>query len=432
MKYFFLALIIILPFQFALNIGDSLDLEITRILVPLIFFLWLIGSLARKKIWVPNRVETWLLISFLFFLIVSVFLEDEPEKGFRALLYFFTIIPLFWVAVDIFRNDRFKVLALKAIIISGTLAAALGIIQFLLQFIIGLDAELKYIRNFTPFFLGQSFGKLVENNPSWLVNISGTTLMRSFGFFPDPHAFSFFVSLCFFVSLGYVFSGKKEAFFYFAVFGVLSMFFAVIFSFARGAYLGMAAGIVFFAAATARGRKWLGKGLIIMGILIIIAVFLSPPTVSQRFVSAFNLKEGSNAERIKNWKQATEIVFSHPLFGVGPGNYAVQIDPTAGEQSSIYAHNTFLDVAAETGIINGMAFMLLIFISIAHAIKKGNALGFGLAAGLVYFLVHTIFDTPIWSPQVMTMFLLVLAMGINAKISNYKFPATKDLAGGQN
>jgi O-antigen ligase len=415
MKYLIVALVLILPFQFALNVGDNFDLTVTRLLVPLIFLIWLARGLARKEIWISNKSETWFLLIFLFFLAVSLVAADDAGKGFRKLLYFFSIVPLFWVAADFFREKNFRTEAIKAVIISGALAAASGVIQFFLQFVIGLDAELKYIRILSPYFLGQTFGNLVENNSSWLVNVSGKAMMRSFGFFPDPHAFSVFVSLCFFVSLGYVFLEKREFFRRFAIFGLLLMFLAVTTSFSRGAYIGMAAGIIFFAAVVAWKKKMLGKSLAIFCALILAVAIFNPAAVSQRFSSAFDLKEGSNAERIKNWKQASGIVFSHPLLGVGLGNYAFQIDPTVGERSSIYAHNTFLDLAAETGAINGLIFMLLVIVSITRFLKTRSSLEIGLAAGLIYFLVHGIFDTLLWSPQVMVILLLILAMGINAE-----------------
>jgi O-antigen ligase len=423
-KYLVIILVLALPFQFALNIGDNFDLTVTRVTVPLIFFLWLVRGLVKKEVWIPNKTETWLLLLFLFFLVLSLLLGNDAGKGFRKLIYFLSVIPLFWVASDLLREERFRKKVLKAIIISGTLAAILGIIQFFLQFIIGLDAELKYTQILSPYFLGQSFGSLVENNSSWLVNVSGKTLMRSFGFFPDPHSFSVFVSLGFFATLGYVFFEKKNAFRLFAIFGMLMMFLAVMLSFARGAYLGLLAGIIFFAAALAWEKKWFGKILVVFGMLIVAIVLFNPSAVSQRFSSAFDLREGSNAERIKNWKQGAEIVVSHPLLGVGLGNYASQIDPTVGERSSIYAHNTFLDLAAETGVANGLVFLALPFVSILRFLKTKSSLGVSLAASLVYFLVHGIFDTPLWSPQVMVILLVILALGAS------QFPEPKIVEAG--
>lgn len=422
-EYLFLGLILILPFQFALNPGDNADLAVTRILIPVIFLLWLVRSFAKKKVWILNKFEMWLLAAFLFFLVLSVILGGDSGRGLRKVVYFLSVLPLFWVAADIFRENKFKVKALKIIIISGTLAALLGIVQFALQFVIGLDAELKYARILSPYFLGQAFGKLVESNPSWLVNVSGKTLMRAFGFFPDPHSFSFFVSMCFFIALGYFFYGKGGRFRIFAGLGSVMALLAVLFSFSRGAYLGVLAGAIFFTVICVGRSGYLEKILIALSIATLVLFLFYSGAVSERLTSAFNLKEGSNIERMKNWEEAVEIIKDYPLMGVGLGNYAAEIEPTIGERSSIYAHNLFFDIAAETGILNGLIFLLLIFISIFRGVRSGSSIGLGLSASLVYFLVHGIFDTPLYSPQVLVILLIVLALGVNLSLEKIVSPA---------
>jgi putative inorganic carbon (HCO3(-)) transporter len=244
--------------------------------------------------------------------------------------------------------------------------------------------------------------------------------MRAFGFFPDPHTFSFFVSLCFFVGLGYFAWEKNLKWKIPAGAATALMFFAVILSFSRGAYLGVLAGSLFFLAVSLIRSGNAGKITIIGAVLIFLAAVFFQGTIQSRLVSAFNFKEGSNAERVENWRQAIDAIRDYPLAGVGLGNYASYIDQASGERSSIYAHNTFLDISAETGIPNGFIFLVLILVSLWRNVSSKNVLNLGIAAGLVYFLIHGIFDTPIWSPQVMVILLVLLAMGLygnNSKIS---------------
>ena len=297
----------------------------------------------------------------------------------------------------------------------------------------------------------------MATNPSWLVNVSGDTWMRTFGFFPDPHTFSFFVSLCFFVGLGYFAWEKNWKWKIPAGVAVALIFSAIIFSFSRGAYLGVLAGSLFFLAVLLIRWSKAGRVAIIGITLIFLAVVFSQGTIQSRLVSAFNFKEGSNAERVKNWKQAVEIVKDYPLAGIGLGNYSSYIDPASGERSSIYAHNIFLDVSAETGILNGIVFGALILVSLWRGLhphtnsgdnlynkklagnrvenlrgekskKIGVGVNLGIASSLVYFLIHGIFDTPIWSPQVMVILLVALAIGLHA--NNSKFSAKGGSASG--
>ena len=409
---FLIITVFLLPLQFALNISDNIDLVTTRILVPAVFLLWLLEGLARKRIWVANRAETWLVLFFLFLSALSLWAGLDPGKGTRKILYLLSIFPIYFVVADLARSERFRVKAARAILASGALAASIALVQFALPHILGLDKTLKIWKNLAGFFLGSSFGKLVAGNPSWLVNISGDTWMRAFGFFPDPHTFSFFASLCFFAGMGYFAWERKWKWKIPAGVATALMFLAILFSFSRGAYLGVAAGGLFFLAWLLLRAGRAGKMAAVGIALVFLAAIFFQGTFQSRLVSAFNPKEGSNAERVKNWEQAAAVVQDYPLLGIGLGNYASYMDPVSGERSSIYAHNTFLDIAAETGVANGFVFLALISVSIWRNAASKNILNLGIASGLVYFLVHGIFDTPIWSPQVMVMLLVILAIGL--------------------
>jgi O-antigen ligase len=413
LNYLFIFIIILLPFQFALNVGENFDLVTTRIFVPVLFLLWLVKNLARKKIWIPNKAEMWLVIAFLFLASLSLYLGRDASAGFRKLLYLLTIIPVFFVAADVFREEIWCRRAIVAIIFSGAIAAVVGLFQFLFSFFIGVDKSVKIWESLAPFFLGNSFGKIVAANSSWLVNVGGDTRMRAFGFFPDPHNFAFFVNLCLFAGLGYFFSREKNASKIWIGAVVALMISAISLSFSRGAYLGLIAGGLFFAIIFLKRSGVLGKALVAVGAFFILIFIFNSNIISQRLISSFNLKEGSNAERYKNWVQAANMIQDYPLGGVGLGNYARTVDPTAANRSSIYAHNLFLDIAAETGILNAIIFLFLIFFSIWRNIKNNNMIRLGMAAGFVAFSVHSIFDTALYSPQVLTMFLIIIALGLN-------------------
>lgn len=413
-KYFFLATIILLPLQFALNISEGADLVTTRVLVPVLFLFWLVKSLTRRKIWIPNKAEMWLIVSFLFLSLLSLAFGREASAGFRKAFYLFTIFPVFFVAADIFRDEKWRKRGLAAIVLSGALASIIALGQFSLPYIFGIGKAVNIWENLTPFFLGNSLGELVAANSSWLVNIAGETRMRAFGFFPDPHNFSFFANLCIFSGVGYFFHQKKNISKLWIGVGLALTIGAVALSFSRGAYLGLIAGAVFFAIVFLARSNISVKAVAAAGAVLILITIFNSGAISQRLASSLSLEEGSNAERFKNWTQAVEIIRDYPAGGVGLGNYARTIDPAAEERSSIYAHNLYLDIAAETGILNAFVFVCLIAVSVWRNTKNGDMMSLGLAAGLVGFSVHSIFDTALWSPQVLTIFLAIVAYSVIA------------------
>jgi hypothetical protein len=410
-NFFLLLTIFLLPLQFALNVGENFDLVTTRVLVPLLFLFWLARSLVQKKIWIPNKAETWFILVFLFLSLLSLFLGRDASSGIRKYLYFLTVFPVFFVAADVFREEKWRKRGALAVVASGMAAALIALSQFLLPFFVGIEKSVKIWEGLAPHILGNSLGKLVAANSSWLVNIGGETWMRAFGLFPDPHNFAFFLNLCLLFGLGYFFWQKKTATRSWLGMGLAVMTASALLSFSRGGYLGLIAGLVFFLIILLKRVKLIGRVFLVVG-LIFSAVFLfNSSVVSKRLVSSFSLKEGSNAERYRNWTEAAEIIKEYPLVGVGLGNYARTIDPASPDRTSIYAHNLFLDIAAETGILNALVFALLLVVSIWRNASSSGTLRLGIASGLVAFSVHSIFDTALYAPQVLVLFLIIIAMG---------------------
>ena len=87
-------------------------------------------------------------------------------------------------------------------------------------------------------------------------------------------------------------------------------------------------------------------------------------------------QQRSTAGRFVKWKEAINIFGLFPATGVGGGNYALASDTYRQERQGLftsYATNTYLQVAAEKGIVGvivyGALVLSLIYIGI-HQMKK--------------------------------------------------------------
>jgi tetratricopeptide (TPR) repeat protein len=99
--------------------------------------------------------------------------------------------------------------------------------------------------------------------------------------------------------------------------------------------------------------------------------------------------------RFANWAQAGRTIAAAPVLGEGLGNYETAVTPQVrpDEPPSIYAHNFFLQMAAETGL---PLFILLVVIclpwlkaNLSRFLRPENAL---FAAACVLILFFNIFD----------------------------------------
>lgn len=440
MYKFLLALAFYLPFQIALNPTKGVDLASIRVLILIIFLFWLAQGLKNKKLNIKNTLQTWLLVAFMVLNLLSVFVAKNTDWSWRKLLFLFSITPLYFVVADVV-NSREKISKLaKAFVLGGAVVSIIGIVQFLAQFAIGLEKTYKFWADYVIVpFLGKSFSEAVLLNPSWLVNVAGETYLRATATFPDPHMLSFYLGLLIPMALGILIYEKKRKFLW--IFCLIILLLADLLTFSRGGYLGLFGGAIFiiilffsklgFKEETAAGdgekpsfkkkisNKYKTGALALISLMVVSLLFSNP--VSQRFYSSFNLKEGSNAGRIETWKKAIEVVADNPLVGVGIGNYALAIKADASYREPIYAHNTYLDIAAETGILNALIwFSLLGTTAFALYIKgKKDGLLLMLAVSIVIFSIHSLAETAIYSPVVLT--LLVSIIGIsNIDLKNEK------------
>lgn len=403
-----LILSLYLPFQIALSPIPGIDLASIRVFILILFFIWLAESLRQKKIYLPKNLQTFFLLSFLFLSFFSMFFSRNYEWSIRKLLFLFSIFPTFFVFSALVNDTKKIKKIIKALVISGAAASIIGIIQFIFQFFIG-EGQLVQIwsRYFTVPFLGKTFSKSVLEHPSWLVNISGSTYFRSISVFPDPHMFSLYLGILLPLSFFLWTSSKKKIW---LIFSIL-IFISDILTFSRGAYLGLVAGVLFivFYLFFKKGGKY--KWIPLASSIIILAVFIIPSPVSSRLFASFDIQEGSNLGRLEMWKKAGEAIINNPLTGVGVGNFPVEIDPLAGYREPIYAHNTYLDIMADAGIISGLIWIGIILISIKDFLKKSKdeIIFLGTAASLIIFSAHSLVETGIYSPVVLALFLIIIS-----------------------
>ncbi len=403
-------LYLFLPFQIALNPGGGFDVASVRVIIPLIVIMWLVHSLITRKLWIAWRIQTPLLLSFLFLCTFSLVGASEVSWGLRKLLFLISFFPLYFV-LTVLLDTHEKVVHLTKCIVFGSFALAIvSIIQFLLQFVIPLNALFQILtRNILPLFLGDAFAQSVANYPSIFVNIGGHTLMRAVAIFPDPHMLSFYLGMTapLAIGLAFVFQQKKTLFFSIAA----TILLANLLTFSRGGYLGIVSGLLFLFALRFRHWTTRTKKLFFASILgCAFIVFASP--IGTRFLSSFNTDEGSNQGRIAMWQAATDIIIEHPLLGVGLGNYSLAVKPSATYRDPIYAHNLFLDIAAETGIINAFIFIILIATSIIALYTKNRAQSFYLwpAISLIIFTAHSLVETPLYSVHIVPLLLFLISL----------------------
>lgn len=405
----FLAFCVFLPFQFALNPAPGIDLAVARVII-LLFSLMLIAYILKNRAWRIFKSNISLLIlAFLLLAIFSIFLSANVSWSVRKLLFLFSVFPIYYFSIFFIDSLEKKQQVASCLVLGASLAAIVGAIQFLAQFLFGIDPVYDFIaKKISPFFLGNSFSEAVLAYPSWLVSSNERTYMRAISFFPDPHMFSYYLGMLIPWSLAlWSLKTPHKKFFLFSSFLLIA---ADLMTFTRGSYVAIIAStfLVLPLVPRAAAKK------LLLGIAIFVLAFSISPRnpVSGRFVSSFDVQEGSNQERISNWEQATNIIAENP-FGVGIGAYSLAVNPNTKYREPIYAHDLYLDIAAEMGLFSAFIFAAILFFALKNfyqASKKQPFFTAGIASILV-FSIHSLVETPLYSIHILTLILIILALG---------------------
>ena len=202
-----------------------------------------------------------------------------------------------------------------------------------------------------------------------------------------------------------------------------------------GALLGLFGGLAFLGVIH---RKRKGILLVFFGLTAAtgaLFVFVSPDSLRQ----VLTLSDAAAKDRISMWETAWAMILDHPIWGHGLNTfmanyslYTVQVgrDPA-------YAHNCFLQITAETGLI-GLATFLLFLDRLGRVVWTAlktdvapaellqepalrAALG-GIAAALLAFLIQSVFDTNLYALRQAVLFwtLAGVAIGMSSRLLRFE------------
>ncbi len=185
---------------------------------------------------------------------------------------------------------------------------------------------------------------------------------------------------------------------------VIIFIMGLLMTFSRGAWLGAGVAFILMLSVLRRFRILIAFTLVILLIMFLI------PDVRQRVL--FSFQKGGDARRLEIWQGAGAMIKERPFLGRGVGNFITYLPRyTAGEFIQ-YAHNSFLQMWAETGIfslLSFLIFLLLVFINAGGILLKSkNPLLLGLFCGISGFLLHNFFDSQLYTLQLSVFFWLLL------------------------
>jgi len=241
---------------------------------------------------------------------------------------------------------------------------------------------------------------------------------RAYGTFEQPNPFGGYMGLVWPVAAGLSLGLLKQS--SFSLSSIISLsslssfislisFLALALSFSRGAWLGAGAAVttmVLFWPKNRRSGLFLLAG-VLLGSWLVIRSGLLPVAVTDRLNEVAEFTQVSDVrgaeitaenfallERLAHWQAAMELARAHPWLGVGLDNFEVaysDVHLLNWPRPLGHAHNIYLNVLAETGVLGLMTYVILwgtIFVSTIRALRLNSGWRRGIALGLLGAVAH--------------------------------------------
>ena len=188
--------------------------------------------------------------------------------------------------------------------------------------------------------------------------------------------------------------------------GFLVVLVCFLFTYSRGAWIGFFSGIIVWLAIAPRRHK-----LVLLAIFAACIIFvLCVPFAYQRIAIIF--QAGGDAHRLELSHTALTMFKESPLIGKGIGLFMDQMS-SYGTLSKHYAHNCYLQMLAETGLLGLLAFLgmlITIFYQAGMYLKRQyDGLYYGLLVGLFAYLVYAFFAIQLYSLRLVMLFWALLS-----------------------
>lgn len=288
------------------------------------------------------------------------------------------------------------------------------------------------------FGFGYAFFAILQSvlSPDKIFGIYGRPGANPFGSFVNRNHFAAWIELAIALPLGLLFTGavsKDKRLLYITAISLMGV--ALIVSGSRGGLVAFLVEIIFLLLIANRsegkGKSFVKPALAVGLVLVVIAgsYFVGGESSLTRISTDQAEAAGTNADRAHIWSVTLKVIGDSMPFGVGLGAFGTaygKFDVNSGLERVEQAHNDFLQVISDAGIVGafmGIGFLFLLFRAGKRSLQTDNdhrrGLAAGALAGIVAVLVHSFFDFVLHTTAVALLFLTVLSVLI---VSGTTFP----------
>lgn len=298
---------------------------------------------------------------------------------------------VFWMAVNLVRNSRDAAALLGPILAGASLMTVWAVYQVF-------------------------FPPVIEEN--WVDPTTSGQIVRVFASMGNPNYLAEYMAL-YLPLAGALWLQQPRRRLELAVpVGLMAL--ALLLTYSRGGWLALIIAVVVFVLLRLPRLSL----LFVLGALA--APLVAPESIVRRFVSAFTLEDTSNQYRVNLWGGVVDMLREVWALGAGLGAEAFaavyQEFMPAGARAA-HAHNTYLQVTAEMGILGLVAVLWTLLAIIRRTFVVGvnqrqPAMVAAVPAALIGLLFHGLVEHIWYNPKLLFAFWAVAGLGIGLALGD--------------
>lgn len=220
---------------------------------------------------------------------------------------------------------------------------------------LGAAAVLVVLWGFFQFLFGIDAADIKWTDPEAFPELK----KRVFSTLENPNVLAGYLDVFICLALGFLAKAQSSSHRLILIGAIILLVACLAMTYSRGAFLTLVAVFAVYGFL----RDW---RIVILFALIIGIIFYSDSTFMNRILSSFTMGDSSEGVRVGIWVSTSSMIADHPFTGIGWGAYQFvypQYNYYIADPNIIiyHAHNLYLNVAAEIGIVGALAFFWYFF-----------------------------------------------------------------------
>ncbi len=360
-------------------------------IIGLTMLSYVIKLVQGKRIF---RIELldFAVILFLIILYFGGAVSAGGVMSFQAALLSVMLMMGYFLTVNLMRTAKWLKRCFAALVSSGTIVAALGIVQYLFGVLNRSTLDQNYFRG-----------------------IKG----RVTAFFDNSNMLAFYLVMIFLLAMTFLLRSKKIQERLLLLFSVTVIFLCILFTWSRGAWIALIiSALIYFLFYSKKTVRFL--------ILLLCAVpflpMLLPSNVWSRFSSIGNMADSSTMYRMYTWKGTFQAIKNYFFGGIGYGGEAYEnVYPGfafAGMEGAEHAHSLYLQIWISLGIVGLIVFLAVIFFFMQQCLEsihkssdpESSMMIYAVFCSVVAALIMGVFDYIWYNYRIFFLFWFLLGL----------------------